>query len=101
MPSSRYHRPLQCLSKSLEHGCAAALAEQYPGTARWEDVLTHLAQRLEWLELGLHMDVFTQRSMHADAAAFNAAADEADLLLAVDVKDVAWATELVRGQDLG
>jgi hypothetical protein len=75
--------------------CAAALAAQFPDNPRWEDVLNHVAKRLEWLELGLHMDVFTERTMHADSTAFNAAADRADLLLAVDVRDVAFSTELV------
>ena len=57
----------------------------YGTAAGWDEVLQHMAQRLEWADAGLTMDVFEVREV--DSPAFQAAAAAADLFLFVGVRD--------------
>jgi len=65
-----------------------ALRDVHPDNASWAEVMGHMAQRLEWEDLGLHMDVFTDAHVAEEGgdAAFAAAAEQADLFLFIGIQ---------------
>ncbi|KAK3251167.1 Vitamin D3 receptor [Cymbomonas tetramitiformis] len=65
--------------------------------ARWQEVLLHMSRRVEWVDPGLHMDVFdnTIRQDAGEQKRFEASVASADLFIFVGVRSAEFADELI------